>query len=126
MPQRVGPGTPGPSPNAHEFRPRKTMYRRHFKRLFDLVIAMLGLIVASPVMLVVATAVWLFMGRPILYLDRRPGLGERPFMIVKFRTMRLADDPLEIDTHRLTPLGRFLRRTSRMSCPNPGISCAAT
>ncbi len=93
------------------------MYRRHFKRLFDLVIAMLGLIVASPVMLVVATAVWLFMGRPILYLDRRPGLGERPFMIVKFRTMRLADDPLEIDTHRLTPLGRFLRRTSLDELP---------
>jgi lipopolysaccharide/colanic/teichoic acid biosynthesis glycosyltransferase len=93
------------------------MYRRHFKRLFDLVIATLGLIVASPVMAVVATAVWVFMGRPILYLDRRPGLGERPFTIVKFRTMRPANDPLEIDTHRLTPLGRFLRRTSLDELP---------
>jgi sugar transferase EpsL len=88
------------------------MYLRYFKRLVDLVIAALGLMVASPVMLVVATAVCLFMGRPVLYLDRRPGLGERPFTIMKFRTMRLANDPLETDTHRLTPLGCFLRRTS--------------
>jgi len=93
------------------------MYLRYFKRLVDLVIAALGLIVASPVMLVVATAVCLFMGRPVLYLDRRPGLGERPFTIMKFRTMRLANDPLEVDRHRLTPLGRLLRRTSLDELP---------
>jgi lipopolysaccharide/colanic/teichoic acid biosynthesis glycosyltransferase len=93
------------------------MYLRYFKRLVDLVIATLGLIATSPVMLAIAAAVWLLMGRPVLYLDRRPGLNERPFTIVKFRTMRLADDPLEIDTHRLTPLGRFLRRTSLDELP---------
>jgi lipopolysaccharide/colanic/teichoic acid biosynthesis glycosyltransferase len=57
------------------------------------------------------------MGRPVLYLDRRPGLREQPFTMMKFRTMRLANDPLEIDTHRLTPLGRFLRRTSLDELP---------
>jgi lipopolysaccharide/colanic/teichoic acid biosynthesis glycosyltransferase len=93
------------------------MYLRYFKRPVDLVIALLGLIAASPVMLVAATAVRLFMGRPVLYLEQRPGLGEQPFTIMKFRTMRLANDPLEIDTHRLTPLGRFLRRTSLDELP---------
>jgi len=93
------------------------MYPRYFKRLVDLTIAVLGLIVAVPLMLVIAAAVRLFMGRPIFYLERRPGLGERPFTIMKFRTMRIASEPLEIDTHRLTPLGRFLRRTSLDELP---------
>jgi lipopolysaccharide/colanic/teichoic acid biosynthesis glycosyltransferase len=93
------------------------MYPRYLKRAVDVGTAALGLIVASPLMLVVATAVRVSMGRPVLYLDRRPGLREQPFTMMKFRTMRLANDPLEIDTHRLTPLGRFLRRTSLDELP---------
>lgn len=94
-----------------------TVYIKYFKRLFDLVFAAVGLILASPVVLVVATAVRLFMGRPVLYLEQRPGLREQPFTIMKFRTMRLANNPLEIDTHRITLLGRFLRRTSLDELP---------
>jgi lipopolysaccharide/colanic/teichoic acid biosynthesis glycosyltransferase len=93
------------------------MYCRYFKRCLDLIGASLGLMIATPVMLVVATAIYFSMGRPVLYLDKRPGRGERPFTMFKFRTMRLARDPMENDTHRLTRLGCFLRRTSLDELP---------
>ena len=85
------------------------------KRLFDVVVSGLLLIVLSPVLIVVALAVAVSMGRPVLFRQKRPGLRGDLFTILKFRTMVDAKDqhgrPLP-DAQRITALGRLLRRTS--------------
>ncbi len=90
------------------------------KRLFDLLIAALALVVLSPLILVVALLVWARMGRPVLFRQLRPGWHERPFTVLKFRTMRDArseEELLQPDGERLTPLGRTLRRFSLDELP---------
>lgn len=90
------------------------------KRLLDLSIAIPALILLSPVILVVACAVAVAMGRPVFFRQWRPGLRGRPFRIIKFRTMReaLAPDgsPLPYG-ERVTRLGRILRATSLDELP---------
>jgi len=90
------------------------------KRLFDLAIAIPALIFLSPVTLTTMLLVRIFLGAPILFRQQRPGLGGKPFRIVKFRTMRGVSDsagnPLP-DSERLTRLGRFLRSTSLDELP---------
>lgn len=90
------------------------------KRLFDLIAAILGLLIVSPILLVVAILVRIFHGSPVLFGQTRPGLHGRPFRIFKFRTMtnaRTADGSLLPDEQRLTPLGRFLRASSLDELP---------
>jgi sugar transferase EpsL len=85
------------------------------KRALDVVGAAAALVVLSPVFAVVAVVVRLRMGPPVLFRQERPGLRGRPFVMLKFRTMRDrrdADGALLPDDARLTRLGRFLRRTS--------------
>ncbi len=90
------------------------------KRLMDIVGATLGLVLFAPVMALVAVGVWLDLGRPILFRQVRTGLHGRPFVLVKFRTMREATgpdgQPLS-DAERLTRFGRFLRATSLDELP---------
>ena len=90
------------------------------KRLFDVVGAAALLVLLSPVLLLVALLVRRFLGRPVLFVQERPGLGGRPFLMYKFRTMRDAKDargePLP-DSERLTSLGRVLRATSLDELP---------
>jgi len=62
------------------------------KRLFDLFIAGTALVVLSPLLLVLAVLVRLFLGSPLLFRQRRPGLHGKPFTIYKFRTMTSARD----------------------------------
>jgi lipopolysaccharide/colanic/teichoic acid biosynthesis glycosyltransferase len=85
------------------------------KRVVDVVGAGIGLLVLSPVLACAAAAVRIGMGRPIFFLHVRPGHRGRPFTMPKFRTMR-PPAPGEVwfrtDEQRLTPVGRFLRRTS--------------
>lgn len=93
---------------------------RAIKRAMDLLLALVALIVLSPVMLATAIAIALRHGRPILFRQQRPGLGGRPFTIVKFRTMRAArDDEIwyRTDEQRVTRLGRFLRAASLDELP---------
>jgi sugar transferase EpsL len=97
-----------------------TFYRRHGKRLLDLALTIPALILLAPVMGVVALAVRLTMGRPVLFRQARPGLHAVPFTMLKFRTMTDARDAggnLLPDAKRLTRLGRFLRRTSLDELP---------
>lgn len=98
-------------------RPRKSA---PIKRLFDLVAAVGGLVVLSPVLLATAIMVRLRLGSPILFRQVRPGLNGQPFEMIKFRTMLDATDhagsPLP-DADRLTPFGRLLRATSLDELP---------
>lgn len=90
------------------------------KRLFDLIASAAGLAVLLPVLIVVAILVRLFLGTPIIFRQRRPGLGGRPFTMYKFRTMTNARDSrgnLLPDSDRLTRLGRILRATSLDELP---------
>ncbi len=90
------------------------------KRLFDLLLAALALIVLSPVLLLVSLLVALGQGFPILFRQPRPGYRGEVFTVFKFRTMRQATDhngaPLP-DEWRLTKLGKFLRATSLDELP---------
>ena len=90
------------------------------KRLLDVAGAALGLILLSPVMLVVAVCVRRRMGSPAVFVQTRAGRGGRPFALYKFRSMTDERDPegnLLPDAERLTPFGRFLRRTSLDELP---------
>lgn len=90
------------------------------KRSFDIVGATYALIVLSPVIIATALSVRLVLGSPSLFRQPRPGLGARPFGLLKFRTMtnaRGADGTLLPDAERLTALGRWLRATSLDELP---------
>lgn len=90
------------------------------KRLFDLSFSFLALVVLSPILLLTAILVRIFLGTPILFKQKRPGFKGRPFFIYKFRSMRDAADragnPLP-DSERLTRFGRILRSLSLDELP---------
>lgn len=90
------------------------------KRVIDFAGALIGLIVLSPVILVVAVLIKRRLGGPVLFRQVRPGLGGKPFEMIKFRTMRDACDsngvPLP-DSQRMTPFGSFLRSSSLDELP---------
>ena len=90
------------------------------KRLFDLMLTIVGLVVLSPVMLAVSLLVWIFHGRPVFFRQKRPGYRGVPFMLYKFRSMTNARDAqgnLLPDEQRLTRFGRFLRASSLDELP---------
>ena len=92
------------------------------KRIEDLVLASLILFIVSPVMLFVALGVKLSSPGPIIFKQRRYGLDGHEITVYKFRTMRVCEDGLQIrqataDDHRVTGLGRCLRRTSLDELP---------
>lgn len=90
------------------------------KRVFDVTLASLGLVVLSPVLLVTALLVRYRIGSPVLFRQTRPGLRGQPFQILKFRTMTNAVDAegqLLPDEERLTRFGQLLRSTSLDELP---------
>ncbi len=90
------------------------------KRVIDVIAAACAFIVMSPLMLLIAVAIRLNIGKPVLFRQTRPGLNERPFVCLKFRTMtdkRDANGRLLPDEQRLTGLGTLLRRTSLDELP---------
>jgi lipopolysaccharide/colanic/teichoic acid biosynthesis glycosyltransferase/glycosyltransferase involved in cell wall biosynthesis len=85
------------------------------KRAFDLVGAIVALVVLAPLLLMIAILAKIFLGSPILFRQSRPGWNGEPFTCLKFRTMtdaRDADGLLLPDADRMTRFGRFLRRSS--------------
>ena len=86
------------------------------KRIVDVVGASVALVLASPIILAVALAIRWKCGKPVLFRQTRVGKGGRPFMLIKFRTMR-SGQPGENDAVRLTPLGEWLRKTSLDELP---------
>lgn len=90
------------------------------KRTLDVVVSAVLLAVAAVPMAVIAVAVRVALGSPVLFRQERPGRDEVPFTLCKFRTMRdprPGEDALASDAERLTGLGRWLRRTSLDELP---------
>ena len=96
------------------------MYKHHFKRILDLIIASLGLIILAPVFLVVS--IFLFFanqGKPF-FVQRRPGKNCKVFSIIKFKTMNDKKDKngkLLHDSERLTAIGKLVRKSSLDEIP---------
>ena len=90
------------------------------KRIIDIIGALVGLIVSSPIMLIVSLIIYLTMGRPVFFKQLRPGMNGKPFVIYKFRTMldlKDKDGNLLPDEKRITAIGRFLRSTTLDELP---------
>lgn len=90
------------------------------KRPFDLVVSLIGLIILSPVILILSLLVWINLGGPVFFTQVRPGYHGKLFRLYKFRSMRNLFDaqgcPLP-DEKRLTKFGKFLRTSSLDELP---------
>ena len=96
------------------------IYKRFFKRPFDLILSLLAIILLSPLFVIVALMVRLKLGSPVIFKQKRPGLDEKIFTLYKFRTMTNEKDEngeLLPDSVRLTRFGKFLRSTSLDELP---------
>jgi len=90
------------------------------KRLLDLVLTSIGIVLISPIFLLLTILVYIYHGKPILFKQRRPGYKGVPFLLYKFRTMTNTHDKqgnLLPDEQRLTRFGSFLRSTSLDELP---------
>ena len=96
------------------------MYKKFFKRFFDIILSLIAIIILSPVYLIISVLVFIFMGWPILFKQPRPGKNGKIFNMYKFRTMtnkKDKDGNLLPDDQRLPKFGRFLRSTSLDELP---------
>jgi len=96
------------------------IFYRAVKKIVDLLIASMLIVVLLPVYIVLFLLTLLFQGPPVLFRQTRPGLNGKPFTLIKFRTMRKAGKEKvhpESDAERLTSFGRWLRRTSLDELP---------
>lgn len=96
------------------------MYKNCIKRCLDILLSLCGIIVLSPVLLVLTILVRLKLGRPVLFKQERPGKDEKIFTLCKFRTMTDERDEkgdLLPDEVRLTKFGKLLRATSLDELP---------
>ena len=90
------------------------------KRVLDIALSATAVILLSPVLIVVALAVWAILGPPVLFRQMRPGVAGQPFAMYKFRTMHDVRDEQSVllpDADRLGRFGRFLRATSLDELP---------
>lgn len=96
------------------------MYKNYIKRIFDFLIALVGLICLSPIFIIVTIGLYFAnQGKPFFFQER-PGLNEKIFKIIKFKTMndkKDKDGNLLSDAERLTPIGAFVRKTSLDEIP---------
>lgn len=91
------------------------MYAKYIKRILDLILSLMALIVLMPLMIIIGILVRINLGSPIIFKQKRPGKNEKIFTLYKFRTMtdkRDIDGNLLPDEYRLTKFGKFLRSTS--------------
>ena len=96
------------------------MYKIFFKPLLDFVLSFLGLIISSPIFLIVFIALLLANKGKVFFLQKRPGKNEEIFKIIKFRTMNDKKDAhgnLLPDEERLTTIGKLVRKTSLDEIP---------
>ncbi|WP_312208449.1 sugar transferase [Empedobacter sp.] len=96
------------------------MYKNFLKRLFDFIIAFVGLIILSPIFIAVMIGLYFANDGKPFFFQARPGLNENIFKIIKFKTMndkKDKDGNLLPDADRLTPIGAFVRKTSLDEIP---------
>jgi undecaprenyl phosphate N,N'-diacetylbacillosamine 1-phosphate transferase len=96
------------------------MYRKIIKPFFDKLTALIALIIASPIFLLVALLLSIFQNGKVFFTQRRPGLKEKIFLLIKFKTMRDDKDEkgeLLPDSERLTWIGKIVRKTSMDEIP---------
>ncbi len=99
---------------------KRGLYERYIKRPLDFICALIGIVVLSPVMLVVAVLVRVKLGKPVIFTQERPGKDEKIFKLYKFRSMsdkRDKDGKLLPDEERLGKFGKSLRATSLDELP---------
>lgn len=90
------------------------------KRVFDILVSIIALLVLFPVFLLIALMVFWQLGIPVFFIQNRPGLHGKPFRIIKFKTMldvRTKKGELLPDAERLTRFGHILRKTSLDELP---------
>lgn len=99
------------------------MYQNGIKRIVDFVLALSGIIILAPVLLILCIAIKVDSKGPIIFKQKRVGINKTHFYILKFRTMKV-DTPKEMPTHMLenpdffiTKVGKFLRKTSLDELP---------
>ena len=99
------------------------MYRKFIKRLFDISVSLLGIIILSPIFFLLAIIIKIDSKGPVFFKQQRVGKGKKLFTILKFRTMYV-DTPKDMPTHQLqdatshiTKVGGFLRKTSLDELP---------
>ena len=96
------------------------MYKKYIKRLLDIILSFISIIILSPIYIIVGILVLIFLGRPIIFKQERPGKDEKIFTLYKFRSMTNKKDEegnLLPDEKRLTKFGKFLRKTSLDELP---------
>lgn len=98
-----------------ELKVKKTFYTVVVKRILDILLSLPAVIVTLPINLIMAMITYFSLGSPIFFMQYRPGLGEKPFRIVKFRNMTNETDEngeLLPPSQRVTKVGAFFRKTS--------------
>lgn len=96
------------------------MYKKYIKRLLDIVLSLLAIIITSPIFIIIGILVLIFLGKPAIFRQQRPGKNEKIFTMYKFRTMtnkKDKDGNLLPNEKRLTKFGNFLRKTSLDEIP---------
>ena len=99
---------------------KKGLYEKFFKRLLDIILSFLAIILLSPIILMVSILVYFKLGSPVFFAQERPGKDEIIFKMYKFRTMTDEKDEngeLLSDSIRLTAFGKWLRSTSLDELP---------
>lgn len=91
------------------------MYKKYIKRLLDIVLSLIAIIITLPIFLIIGILVLIFLGKPAIFRQKRPGKNEKIFTMYKFRTMsnkKDKDGNLLPNELRITKFGNFLRKTS--------------
>lgn len=99
---------------------KKLIYKRFIKRLFDIVLSLMAILVLSPLLIILFVLVKIKLGSPVIFTQKRPGKDEKIFKLYKFRSMTDKKDEsgnLLPDDQRLTSFGRKLRSTSLDELP---------
>ena len=95
------------------------MYKKYFKRILDIIIASVMLIVFSPIMLIIAIAIKIEDGGPIFFVQKRTGLNGSNFNMYKFRSMVVENDVHDFKKeNKITKIGSIIRKTSLDEIPN--------